>query len=134
MMSAFESGDLTFFESDILKVKATQNEIEEIRAALLFDGRINDAFATGVKVCMETNGYNHTRMIENCKKCRASYTQMAKLSDQLVEFERIYNKGYSAKNRLYFSDYMRNRGANVRNYAAPNVTGQYRDANVSTLK
>ena len=52
--------------------------------------------------------------------------------DQLVEFERIYNYRSKKGGRLYFSDYMRNRGENVRDYSK--TYSPYNDTDVSTLK
>lgn len=128
----FETGGLVFTDDDVVLVGNVCKEIESVVEALQFSGRINDAFCTGVKVCMETKGYKHERMIANCQKCRSTFTQMARLGDQLIEFERIYNKGYTGKNRLYFSDYMRNRGTNVHDYSTRRTA--YNDVDVSTLR
>lgn len=130
-MSLFERGKLYFSEEDVKKVKDLKVAIQDCAEALQFTGRLNEAFVVAIKVVVETPKYNHKRMIENCKKCRASFAQMSSLGDQLVEFERIYNKGCSV-NKLYFSDYMRTRGKNVRSYE--NDSSPYTDIDVSTLK
>ena len=129
-MTAFESGRLTFDESDSAKVEQVVKFANEILDALQFTKRPNDAFYTAVKICCDTNGYNHRHMISNCKKKRSSYTQMSNLGDQLKELERIYNFR-AGKGMLYFSDYMRNRGANVRDYSSTYTP--YTDTDVSTL-
>ena len=129
-MSAFERGELEFTKDDYLLVIKIIDMEQEIIEALQFTGRINDAFRVGGKVVFETDGYNHNRMVRNCEKYRGSYHQMARLSDQLLEFERIYNKGSRGKS-LYFSDYMRNRGFNVRDYGS---YSKYNDNDISTLE
>lgn len=132
--SAFERGELKFTQEDIQKVINTKELADEISEALQYTGRTNDAFLTGVKIISETEGYKHSRMLSNCKKQRASYQQMSRLSDQLIEFERIYNYNLSSKNKLYFSDYMRNKGANVRDYTKGNTHSPYTSEDISTLK
>ena len=128
----FERGELVFTTSDIETAKNTAEMAREIIEALQFTGRPNGAFWTSVKVATQTDGYDHMRMLRNCRDSRSTYTQMSKLSDQLVEFDRIYNKRAKTSNRLYFSDYMRNRGSNVRDY--DNCYSSYNDTDVSTLE
>lgn len=126
-------GRLIFTEKDqqtVLRIKGIADDICE---ALTFSGRLNNAFFTGVKVMAETNGYIHEKMITNCKACRHTYSQMSRLEDQLKEFSRIYNYNCKKKeNKLHFEDYMRNKGANVRNY--DNMMKPRDEVDVSTLK
>lgn len=131
-MSLYEKGLLEFDTSDVEKVVEIKAKIAEIKDALQFTGRVNDAFCTAIKVISETNGYDHDRMIRNCKAQRSSFAQMSRLVDQLIEFERIYNYKTRQSNKLYFSDYMRNRGINVRDYGKGYTP--YNDTDVSTLK
>lgn len=127
-MSIIESGKLIFTAEDAKTVKMAVKAANEIREALQFTLRPNDAFYTSVKIAVETDGYDHDRMLKNCKACRSTYNQMSNLGAQLKEFERIYN--YRSKaGRLYFSDYMRNKGYNTRDY--DNSSNQ--DADISTL-
>ena len=128
----FLRGKLSFTKSDADTVRRVASLTDDIIDALQFSGRPNDSFRTAVKVMVETNGYDHERMLRNCRACRASYAQMAKVGDQLVEFERIYNYRSKKGGRLYFSDYMRNRGENVRDYSK--TYSPYNDTDVSTLK
>lgn len=130
IMTIFERGELEFSQNDYETVEKCTNISNDIINALQYTGRINDAFRTGIKIVCETEGYNHQRMIKNCKKSRSSYVQMGKIGDQLIEFERIYNK-YSKGNNVYFSDYMRNRGESVRDY--DKTYSVYDDKDVSTL-
>lgn len=132
-MSVMERGDLVFTESDALTVEYINTCALEILDALQFTGRRNDAFFVAVKVMVETKGYDHNRMLQKCKTERNSYAQMARLIDQLKEFERIYNKGLSAKSKLYFSDYMRNKGSNVRDYNS-DFRRNKSQPDISTLK
>lgn len=110
------SGNLKLTSNDIYNAKNVLQKATEILDALTFTGRANEAFYSSVKVIVNNDKYSHKRMLENCKKNRSSYTQMSGLENQLKEFSRIYN--YRAKeHKLYFEDYMRNRGYNVRNYS-----------------
>lgn len=131
-MSAFEKGNLSFDENDVVKVRNIKGVADDVLDALQFSGRTNDAFYTGIKIASETNGYDHSRMIANCRKQRATYVQMSSLSDQLKELERIYNYKARQGSKLYFSDYMRNKGANIRDYSK--TYSPYRDTDASTLK
>lgn len=127
----FEKGKLNFTEEDAQTVNAVNKMANEIQDALQFSQRPNDAFRTGIKIVSETKGYDHSKMIRNCKQCRSSYAQMSSLKDQLLEFERIYNKYSRDNGKLYFSDYMRNKGSSVRNYGG--VYTPYEDDDQSTL-
>lgn len=109
------SGKLDFKDSDAVTVKYILKIADEIHEALLSTNRRNDAFFIAVKVMCETPGYNHEQMIKNCKICRANYMQASCLENQLKEFERIYNHRRKT-GKLFFSDYMRNKGYSVRDY------------------
>lgn len=129
-----EEGKLLFTEKDretVLRVKKMSDDISE---ALLITQRKNDAFYTGIKIITETDGYNHSKMIENCKKNRTTYVAMAALEDQLKEFSRIYNYKTKASNRIYFEDYMRNKGYNIRSYNTEPFNKELEGEDVSTLK
>ncbi len=131
-MSVLERGDLIFTEKDAETVVRATELAEEIREALTFTDRLNDVFRNGVKIISESEGYNHERMLRNCKALRGSFNQMTALENQLKEFERIYNHRARAKDKLYFSDYMRNRGSAIRDYSKS--YSEYNDKDVSTLK
>ena len=65
----------------------------------------------------ETNGYDHSHMLYNCKRKSKKYAQQSNLGDQLAMFADIYNFDVKQKTkRLYFQDYMRDKGSNVRSY------------------
>jgi len=129
-MEILYTGKLQFTPEDAETVKRRCKMADELRTALLFSERLNDQFYGSIKVMDSFAGYNHERMLKNCKQLRTTFVQTSSLSTQLKEFERIYN--YRSKNPLYFSDYMRNRGQNVRSYETQ--PSEYRDKNVSTLK
>ena len=130
-MSAFEKGKLIFSDQDYDKVLAVHKAADEITYALQTTHRRNDAFYTAVKIVTETDGYSHERMLRNCSTLRASYNQMSALKDQLVEFERIYNYRTSGDKKLYFSDYLRNKGSAIRDYSKTYTP--YDDTDISTL-
>ena len=127
------SGNLTFTENNIAEVDDCIKKGQEVLDALTFAKRPNEAFWRAVRIMIDTNGYDHDRMIRNCTSQRAKYAQMANLEDQLKEFSRIYNFRKGA-NPLYFEDYMRNKGYATRNYDTVVVPRKTISVNVSTLK
>lgn len=127
--SVLEKGTLVFTESDAEDVFTILVKGNEICQSLASANRLNDAFWNAVKVITNFDGYRHERMLANCEKQRHTYVQMARVGDQIAEFERIYNYNTkSNKQRLYFTDYMRNRGYNVRTYTNKKI-----EEDVSTL-
>lgn len=100
----------------------------EIRDALQLQRRINETFIVAVKVMIDTKGYNHSSMINHCKKLKVTFAMQANLENALKEFSRIYNSGKAASSRLYFEDYMRNKGYNAKKYDEYGIKGD-----VSTL-
>lgn len=114
-LTLLERGDLIFSQEDVQTVKDIATAANEILEALQITYRPNLTFYAAIKVIYETDGYDHSRMIKNCKANRSTYNQMSNLKGQLEELERIYN--YRAKaGKLYFSDYMRNKGYQVNDY------------------
>ena len=130
------NGKLEFTEDDTMNVIHVQHTADDIVTALSWKGRTNDAFRTSVVVLDNDDRYDHARMLKNCAVNRGSYQQMSSVEGQLKEFDRIYNYRVSPKNRVYFSDYMRNKGYNARGYdvQAYKATNEYFGHNVSTLE
>jgi len=127
------SGRLVFTKDDYDVVSNVIEKVNDIRKALVFNERLNDAFYTAVKVVVETEGYDHDRMLKKCLQERTTFNQMSKLEAQLKEFSRIYNaRSRGAKGNLYFEDYMRNKGYNVRTYE--NIFIEKNSENAKTLK
>lgn len=126
-----KSGDLVFTEENKEKVLYMVKRINEIKEALGEEDRTNDAFWNACKISMETDGYDHARMIRLCSKYRMSYSQQSRLEDQLKMFSTIYNRGKS-KTNLYFEDYMRNKGYNIRDYGSNNFP--VKDMDISSLE
>lgn len=129
-----KEGGLTFTDDDIIKTCNAIGHAEAVKQALLFDFRLNAAFYYGIAVCLSFDKYDPERMIRNARYCRASFVQSSNLLSMLKEFERIYN--YKAKKeRIYFSDYMRNRGASIRDYqeSSEKMRLAYLSESVSTL-
>lgn len=125
------NGNLVFTEEHVKTADKVFNAVDEIREALCYSGTLNDAFYRAVQICIQFEGYDHKRMIQNCAMCRSSYCQMSRLVDQLKEFSRIYNYNRRTK-QIFFEDYMRNRGSNVRGYDMDFGNRDRKD--VSTLK
>ena len=126
-----EKGTLVFTENMAQAVTEIIFKGKEILTALCFTQRTNDAFWISVKVATITNGYDHEKMVRNCAICRSTYQQMSNIESELKEFSRIYNHKKSV-NKIYFEDYMRNKGYNVRSYE--NNSCLTNKQNVSTLK
>ena len=129
--NAVKDGRVIFTESDVVESIKVKKIIDDIYSALAASFRTNDAFKHAIKVMADNPEYDHQRMIENCKKCRSSFVQTAGLENQLKEFDRIYNYKRKPDARVYFSDYMRNKGYNSRDYGK--TTTEYSDKNVQTL-
>lgn len=129
-----ESGKLIFTEDDITKVMICKEMITQVQDALLLGKRVNDAFVISVKVMSEFKGYNHSHMIANCKKKKNDFQMVAGIEGMLLEFERVYNYKCPLDQRLYFSDYMRNKGHNTCKDYGVTVLSEYDDINVQTLK
>lgn len=131
-----ESGNLIFTEKDDQIVRDILKKGNEILEALCFGQRTNEAFWTAVRVATTTDGYNHQKMIKNCVWCRSTYHQMSNLDAELKEFTRIYNYKTNDKSsrRLYFEDYMRNRGYSVRTYDETNPAFVMSKQDVSSLQ
>lgn len=128
----FQEGKYKFTKQDLENAKVRAKMAAEISDALLDGVKKNEAFYRAICIIASTDGYDHGRMLRNCKMLRGSYGQMANLANQLKEFERIYNYRAKPSGKIFFSDYMRNRGSNVRDYSTSHVA--YQDADVSTLK
>ena len=125
-------GKLVFTDDDVTAVNDVVEKGNEIITALCFTQRTNEAFWSSVKVAIRTDGYNHARMIRNCTSCRATYHQMANMEAQLKEFSRIYNyRTTKVASKLYFEDYMRNKGYNIRSYSERKSSDR---VDVSTLE
>lgn len=128
----FEEGALTFTTEDVEKVVKTVRAAREIKDALCYSSKLNAVFFTAVSVMIFYPGYDHERMIANCSNCRGDFVQAAKIDGMLKEFERIFNYRRPVGNRVYFSDYMRNRGENANSYQ--NMHTFYKEENVETLR
>lgn len=114
--SKIASGELNFTDADKNKVIQIFNFTNEIKNALQLSHRLNEAFYIAVKVMVEFEGYDHARMLKKCKLYKHKFTQMANLENALKEFSSCYNQGQSTKTRLYFEDYMRDKGYKIRDY------------------
>lgn len=110
------AGVVLFDDDDQNTVVRLYNLALEIKNALQLSHRLNEAFYVAVKVMVETDGYDHEKMLKKCKLYKHKFTQMANLENALKEFSATYNQGTLQKNRLYFEDYMRDKGYNIKSY------------------
>lgn len=124
-----ESGDVIFTTRDEEKSYAIWQFIEKLKEALCITRRVSETFVRGVIVIFSIGEFDQERMLRNAQRCRSNFVQMSGLEDMLAEFSRVYN--YRQKGELtYFEDYMRNKGANVRDY----TKRKNEKGNVSTLR
>ena len=113
----------------------TVNHMIELKEALMLEKTPSIAFQTAVKVMLKTEGYEPGRMIRNCKMCRSDFAVMSNLEAQLKEMSRVYN--FKRKTgRIFFEDYMRGRGYNVRTYEeiGETLARPTAEDDISTLK
>lgn len=129
--------DGTFVYSEDRKNKAIENATyaKKLSSELALTKRVNESFYSAVTVMKNTDGFNEAKMLNKAAKNRSSFQMMAGLEDMLKEFSRIYNKGSrGCERKLYFEDYMRNKGSNVRDYSLMGVSLEsIDDLDISTL-
>ena len=127
-----QTGELKFSTDDMALVRSVIEFSNQLKAVLMIGNRVAETFYTGVAVMMQSECFDQTKMLRNAEKERSSFVVMSRLEDMLKEFSRVYNRGMKKDNRLYFEDYMRNKGANVRSYEDSYLAND--TADVSTLK
>lgn len=128
------SGKLVFTEENKKQAKLFSIMAQEIIDALTLKTKAGlDSFYRGITIVFRTDGYDHQRMVKNAKKCRSSFYVMSALEDMLTEFSRVYNTSARASNKIYFQDYMRNKGANKRDYTDQYINGYAETNNAKTL-
>lgn len=126
-----EDGRLIFTEEDAKLAENIANHVREMKKALDFKKRFNETFKRAIAITYTWDGYSPKRMVNNCEFKRESFVQPSNLKDMLAEFERIYN--YRGREKLYFTDFMRNKGSNVRDYSKTEYTHKNSE-DKSTLK
>lgn len=126
----FRSGDLRFSEKEKKEILLIKKMADEIADALRFD-KTTRLLLRVVKIITSFAGYDHKRMVDKCKQYRFDFIAASKMEDQLKCFSEIYNKNAKKNNRIYFEDYMRNKGSNVRDYGFANRS---EEADASTLE
>lgn len=124
-----ESGKLIFTEDDAYYTLENYGKFTDILDALLYKGRINQNFILAAIIIFNYPGYQHKKMIEQCKKYRNTFVQTARRKDQVVELQRIYN--INAKKKIYFEDYFRNLNTTNEN---KKLFDWERKEDISTLK
>lgn len=136
---SLKSGNLVFTSVEETAVYTILNCVNEYKSALSHTGRLNTTFYKAVKVVIAFPGYDHAHMLKNLSIRRTSFVVTRALGDQLKEFTAVYNYGVrKAGKKLYFEDYLRNKGLNVRSYEALQIGGAVRERmagekDVSTL-
>nr|DAV13399.1 MAG TPA: DNA binding domain protein [Caudoviricetes sp.] len=100
-----QDGTLKFDESLYKYTIRNFNYFSDILEALMHQGRVNQSFVLASIILFDHPKYDHKKMIEQCKRYRTSFVQMARREDQVKELQRIYNM--RAKNKIYFEDYFR---------------------------
>ena len=131
MTERMENGTLLF--DDVLYEQTLENhrKFQDILEALLYQGRVNQTFILAANILFENPEYQHKKMIEQCKKYRGTFVQMAKRKDQVVELSRIYNM--RAKKKIYFEDWFRDEKNHIGNEREPSFNWE-RKKDISSLK
>ncbi len=128
------TGDLSFTEDDLKTVLLFADHATEIINSLALSAKPKDVFYIALKIASAHECYDNTRMLQKCKKNRSSFTVMASLEDMLKEFSRVFNYGVQSSSRVYFEDYMRNRGYNTRDYEEQVMYGPQNAVSAKTLQ
>lgn len=123
-----ESGTMRFTNKDEERCYVIWDIVEKLKDAFCITKRVSETFVKAVIIMVASDKMNTERLLRNAQKCRSNFVQMSGLEDMLTEFSRVYN--YRQKgDYVYFEDYMRNKGANVRDYTKRNER-----ENISTLR
>ena len=90
---------------------------KDIKKSLMFTGRLTRQFYISIRVLLKTDGYEPSRMVEKCKFFSQDFAMLNSLESLLKFWTKVYNyKVKAVANKLYFEDYMRNKGHNVQRY------------------
>lgn len=114
--NVIKSGLLEFSEKDVKRVEILSSHITDVMEALDLAKKPNGSFYTALAIAWSFDGYEPKRMVEKCKARRHHFIGASSIEDQLKTFSEIYNYRTSPAKKIYFEDYMRNRGHNVRTY------------------
>ena len=126
-----QDGTLQFNEELYKYTIRNFNYFSDILEALMHQGRVNQSFVLAAIILFDHPEYSHNKMIEQCKRYRASFVQMARREDQVKELQRIYNM--RAKKKIYFEDYFR--ANNRRGNSEKNQEFNWeKEKDISTLK
>lgn len=110
-------GTIKYSKEDDDNVRHIIKSGYQIKDALDITTRVSNTYWLAMRVIVNFDGYNHERMLKNCKLCRNRFVMANDLEGCLKELSKVYNYNIkNTSNRLFFEDYMRNRGYNVRNY------------------
>ena len=131
-----EKGVLVFTKDDAEKAFKIDAFIKDFKENMLLSS-VTGILESALIIAYETDGFDQERLLKNAKVNRASFVVMPKVADMLKELSRIYNYRNS-KRVLYFEDYLRQNGADHRDYNASQNRGFLntgkREPDVSTLK
>jgi hypothetical protein len=100
------SGKLEFDNDDVAVVRKVVEAGTQIKQALAIDKNLPANFYVCVKIMMCADGYNHKRMLQNCKDDRHRFAYSTHQETLLKEFSRIYNFRRKA-GFIRFEDYGR---------------------------
>lgn len=89
---------------------------ENLKKALMYTGRLTKTFHVSVRIMLKTEGYDPKRMLEKCKYYSVNFVMMNSLEGMLKQWSKAYNYKAKTTQKLYFEDYLRNKGHNVKTY------------------
>lgn len=105
---SLRTGNLVFDKNDVETVRKVFEAGMQIKTALAIDKQLPATFYICVKIMMGVDGYNHKRMLQNCKADRHRFVYSTHQEPLLTEFSRIYNYRRKA-GYIRFEDYARNK-------------------------
>lgn len=115
---ALKDGTLRFGETDLAFAITINEKCTDIRNALGLKAKPTHTFVHAVQIVVSSDKYDHEHMIQNCKRLKTEYVFTGGIGTVLKTFTAVYNNRLQKRDKIYFEDYMRNKGANVINYGA----------------
>lgn len=115
---ALKEGTLKFDENDLACAIVINQKCNDIRNALGLKAKPTNTFVHAVQIIVGHENYDHEHMLQNCKRLKTEYVFTGGIATMLKTFSTVYNNRLQKADKIYFEDYMRNKGANVINYGA----------------
>lgn len=110
------NGNLVLSEEQEKFVYLVNKHGKELLTALDWKSKVPVKFYDSVRVLLSTKNYDAQRMIEKCKYMRNNFVMAATFDGILKEWSKVYNYKIITAKKIYFEDYLRNKGRSVMSY------------------